>query len=96
MTINGTFRKNDFFKWASKLNFRKYAPHALKGQKLLAQGNALGNVGKNKVALFSAALKLLSSFSFVYSSAARLACSYTFCEYLRFENTGFRTLASDP
>ena len=25
--------------------------HALKGQKLLAQGSALGNVGKNKVAL---------------------------------------------
>ena len=39
------------------LNFRMWfkngqkPPHALKGQKLLAQGIALGNVGKNKVAL---------------------------------------------
>ena len=28
-----------------------YKQHALKGQKLLAQGSALGNVGKIKVAL---------------------------------------------
>ena len=27
------------------------SPHALKGQKLLAQGNALGNKGRNPVAL---------------------------------------------
>ena len=27
-------------------------PHALKGQKLLAQGNALGNYGRKPVALF--------------------------------------------
>ena len=27
------------------------APHALKGQKLLAQGSALGNKGRNPVAL---------------------------------------------
>ncbi len=43
------------------LNFRKYAPHALnqrspaegkgKGQKLLAQGNALGYYGRKPVAL---------------------------------------------
>ena len=33
------------------LNFRMYAPHALKGQKLLAQGNALGNQGCKPVAL---------------------------------------------
>ena len=33
------------------LNFRMYAPHALKGQKLLAQGNALGNYGRKPVAL---------------------------------------------
>ena len=32
----------------NKLNFRKYAPHALKGQKLLAQGNALGVMAGNK------------------------------------------------
>ena len=28
-----------------ELNFRKYVPHALKGQKLLAQGSALGYYG---------------------------------------------------
>ena len=28
-----------------------YAPHALKGQKLLAQGNALGYYGRKPVAL---------------------------------------------
>ena len=28
-----------------------FAPHALKGQKLLAQGNALGNYGRKPVAL---------------------------------------------
>ena len=38
------------------LNFRKWfkyglAPHALKGQKLLAQGIALGNYGRKLVAL---------------------------------------------
>ena len=33
------------------LNFCMYAPHALKGQKLLAQGNALGNHGRKFVAL---------------------------------------------
>ena len=38
------------------LNFRKWfkyglAPHALKGQKLLAQGSALGNHGRKFVAL---------------------------------------------
>ena len=31
--------------------FASFAPHALKGQKLLAQGNALGNYGRNPVAL---------------------------------------------
>ena len=31
--------------------FRKLAPHALKGQKLLAQGIALGNYGHKLVAL---------------------------------------------
>ncbi|WP_228119594.1 hypothetical protein, partial [Segatella copri] len=30
------------FKVGSLFKFRKYAPHALKGQKLLAQGIALG------------------------------------------------------
>ena len=29
-----------------------FAPHALKGQKLLAQGIALGYYGRNPVALF--------------------------------------------
>ena len=33
------------------LNFRKFCPHALKGQKLLAQGIALGNYGSKPVAL---------------------------------------------
>ena len=31
--------------------FASFAPNALKGQKLLAQGNALGNYGRNPVAL---------------------------------------------
>ena len=47
----GKRTKNYFLKWTHKLNFRKYAPHALKGQKLLAQGSALGNHGRNFVAL---------------------------------------------
>ena len=45
--------KNDFFKWTQVFKFRKWfkyglmaqkfqKQHALKGQKLLAQGNALG------------------------------------------------------
>ena len=34
-----------------KQNFRKLAPYALKGQKLLAQGIALGNYGRKPVAL---------------------------------------------
>ena len=33
------------------LNYCKLTPHALKGQKLLAQGIALGNYGRNPVAL---------------------------------------------
>ena len=33
------------------LKFRKWTPHALKGQKLLAQGSALGNYGHKLVAL---------------------------------------------
>ena len=33
------------------LNSRKLTPHALKGQKLLAQGIALGYYGRNTVAL---------------------------------------------
>ena len=31
--------------------YSSFAPHALKGQKLLAQGNALGNYGRKPVAL---------------------------------------------
>ena len=31
--------------------FASFVPHALKGQKLLAQGIALGNYGRNPVAL---------------------------------------------
>ena len=34
------------------LIFSSFAPHALKGQKLLAQGIALGYYGRNPVALF--------------------------------------------
>ena len=33
------------------LSFVSFAPHALKGQKLLAQGIALGNYGRKLVAL---------------------------------------------
>ena len=39
------------FKVDSWLKFRKFRPHALKGQKLLAQGIALGNYGRKPVAL---------------------------------------------
>ena len=43
-------------KWMGQTNKGKkvkrvLTPHALKGQKLIAQGNTLGNVSKNKVAL---------------------------------------------
>ena len=34
--------KNDFFKWVRDSSFASFVPHALKGQKLLAQGIALG------------------------------------------------------
>ena len=34
-----------------KRTFASYTPYALKGQKLLAQGNALGNYGHKPVAL---------------------------------------------
>ena len=34
--------KNDFFKWVRDSSFASFVPHALKGQKLLAQGCALG------------------------------------------------------
>ena len=43
--------KNDFFKWILYLSFANFIPHALKGQKLLAQGSALGNHGRKFVAL---------------------------------------------
>ena len=36
--------------WRSA-GFALFAPHALKGQKLLAQGNALGNPGCKQFAL---------------------------------------------
>ena len=40
------------FQVGSSLKFRKFcAPHALKGQKLLAQGSALGYFGRKPVAL---------------------------------------------
>jgi len=45
------FKICPFLKWAHVFKFRKYAPHALKGQKLLAQGIALGNDGCKSVAL---------------------------------------------
>ncbi len=35
-------------------SFSSFAPHALKGQKLLAQGIALGYYGRNPVALLGA------------------------------------------
>jgi len=43
--------KNDFFKWTLYGSFASFSPHALKGQKLLAQGIALGNYGSKPVAL---------------------------------------------
>ena len=41
-------------------NFRMWLKYGLKAQKLLAQGIALGNVGKNKVALKGQKLYVLS------------------------------------
>jgi hypothetical protein len=43
--------KIDFFKWAHYSTFASFSPHALKGQKLLAQGSALGYFGRKPVAL---------------------------------------------
>ena len=43
--------KNDFFKWTLYGSFASFSPHALKGQKLLAQGSALGYFGRKLVAL---------------------------------------------
>ena len=43
--------KNDFFKWVRDSSFASFVPHALKGQKLLAQGSALGYFGRKPVAL---------------------------------------------
>ena len=43
--------KNDFFKWTLYGSFASFSPHALKGQKLLAQGITLGNYGSKPVAL---------------------------------------------
>ena len=40
-----------FCKFALHALFCKFALYALKGQKLLAQGNALGNYGRKPVAL---------------------------------------------
>ena len=42
---------NDFLKWARYSSFASFTPHALKGQKLLAQGIALGYYGRKPVAL---------------------------------------------
>ena len=43
--------KNDFFKWVRDSSFASFVPHALKGQKLLAQGSALGYHVRKPVAL---------------------------------------------
>ena len=43
--------KNDFFKWVRDSSFASFVPHALKGQKLLAQGSALGYHVRKLVAL---------------------------------------------
>ena len=43
-------RKRTFASY-SKRTFASYTPYALKGQKLLAQGIALGNYGRKPVAL---------------------------------------------
>ena len=49
------------------------AEDGLKAQKLLAQGSALGNVGKNKVALKGQKL----SISMVLAFSGRLCCIYS-------------------
>ena len=51
MVFCGEKNQKLLFKVDSQLNFRKYVPHALKGQKLLAQGSALGYFGRKSVAL---------------------------------------------
>ena len=50
--VESKFKKHLFFAFLPfLLNFRKFCPHALKGQKPLAQGIALGNYGRKTVAL---------------------------------------------
>ena len=45
------FKICPFLKWAHYSSFASFVPHALKGQKPLAQGIALGNYGRKPVAL---------------------------------------------
>ena len=48
------------------LNCRMLTPFALKGQKLLAQGNALGNYGRKPVALKGRVFKIYIIFRHVF------------------------------
>ena len=58
MILNVKNTKGKSRKWNLPFSFKSlfiyilvFAPHALKGQKLLAQGIALGNYGRKPVAL---------------------------------------------
>ena len=58
MILNSKKHEDRFRKWNLPFSFKSlffyilvFAPHALKGQKLLAQGIALGNYGRKPVAL---------------------------------------------
>ena len=52
----GKYLPIDFYYY--KLNFSKFSPHALKGQKLLAQGSALGYFDAKPVALSGRVFKI--------------------------------------
>ena len=58
MILNSKKHEGQIPKWNLPFSFKSlffyilvFAPHALKGQKLLAQGIALGNYGRKPVAL---------------------------------------------
>ena len=74
--------KNDFFKWTQVFKFRKWfkyglmaqkfqKQHALKGQKLLAQGNALGMLAISNTPCKGTSFKKSSTYNIFPSSDTR-------------------------
>ena len=60
------------------MNFRKLAPHALKGQKLLAQGIALGNYGRKTYRPVRAKALYIAGYIKAFALTGRLVdCHYT-------------------